>query len=230
MTKYLVDGPQATDFLDLSHTESGLRAMLGDPKAHDPMVGPDITNAQIALREAAKKIAALVNDPTRTDVEKHGAAKKLATETADRLTKTKAALEQRSGALYKDATAKADLQFGPKAERAGLHSEIRGWVRETLSKGGDGVVRLRAAIKTDKDLASVVYHSPRFLLGGLPEDVHSELRFEAMEVHEPELYANLSRSVNLTKLAAKYDNAIRKVQTNFYNPNLAGQAAKRVAI
>ena len=39
-----------------------------------------------------------------------------------------------------------------------------------------------------------------------------------------------SKVVGLSKLAGKYEAAIRKVATSFYNPELAAQASKRVEI
>jgi hypothetical protein len=229
-SKYLVQGPQSTDFLDLAQTESGARAFLGDSRT-DATIGPDILGAQIALRDATKKVAALVNDPTRTEVNKHIAAKKLADSAVEKLTKTKAVIENRAKHLEKTSLAAADEAFGPKPERAALHAEMRGWVRETLQrKGGEGIGIIRDAMKGSRDLADIMYHSPPFLLGGLPEDVHDELRAEVMAAHKPELHASLSTSLALTKLAGQYDTTIRKVRTSFYNPTMADQAKKRVEI
>jgi hypothetical protein len=229
--KYLVDGPGARDFLELSQTDSGLRAMLGDPKAHDPSVGPEIVNAHIALREAAKKVAGLVEDPTRTDVTKHAAAKKLADAVTERLTKARAALAKRADELMNGAMAAADVAFGPKSDRAALHAEIRTWVRETLHRNsGDGIGVIRSAMKDNADVAAIIWHSPRFLLGSIPEELHDELRMEAVEAHKPDVYASLSNSVALSDLLGKYDNALRKVQFSFYNPEIAKQAAKRVEV
>jgi hypothetical protein len=229
MSKYLVNGPGTADFLDLAHTESGTRAMLGDPKI-EAMVGVDIVNAHIALREGAKKVAALVYDPTRTDVSKHAVAKKLADSVVEKLSKTKAVIEKRAEYLQSEALRVADIEFGPKSERAALHSEIRGWVRETLQRrGGEGIGIVREALKGNSDLAAIVWHSPRFLLG-LPDEIHSELRMEVLEAHKPELFSGLSTSLALTKLLGKYDTAIRKVQSSFYSPEMAKQSVKRVEV
>ncbi len=75
--QYLVNSPDATSFLDTAQLDSGLSAILGDPKAIDAHVAPDVQSAHITLKDAAKKIAALVGDPTRTEVQKHAAAKQL---------------------------------------------------------------------------------------------------------------------------------------------------------
>jgi hypothetical protein len=54
----LVKGPDVDDFLLNTQLEIGLKLLVGDPKV-DAMVGPDITGAQIALKEGAKKVDAL---------------------------------------------------------------------------------------------------------------------------------------------------------------------------
>ena len=77
-SQYLVKDPAATGFLDNAQLDTGLAAMLGDPKGIDAHVAPDVQSAHITLKDAAKKIAALVGDPTRTEVQKHAAAKQLA--------------------------------------------------------------------------------------------------------------------------------------------------------
>ena len=77
-SQYLVRSPDASNFLDTAQLDSGLSAILGDPKGIDAHVAPDVQSAHITLKDAAKKIAALVGDPTRTEVQKHAAAKQLA--------------------------------------------------------------------------------------------------------------------------------------------------------
>ncbi|WP_242361886.1 hypothetical protein [Anaeromyxobacter sp. SG17] len=227
MSKYLVGSPQSADFLDMAQLESGLNAMLGDPKS-DEHVGPDIQGARIALRVAVSKVVALVKDPTRTEVDKHAAAQKLAATAADKLGKVKTAIEQRSKHLEGEALRMADIEFGPKLERGAIQSEIRGWVREQ-AKTSEGLAAIREAMKENDDVAATLWHSPRFLLG-LAESVHGTLRFEALESRKPQLFADISKSINLGKLAAKYEGAIRKVHTSFYNPEVAAQAAKRVEV
>lgn len=231
-SKFLVPGQEATDFLELSVLDAGLGAMLGDPKMYDAMVGPDIVGSHTALREAAKKVIGLVDDPTRTEVDKHAVAKKLADGVTEKLTKARAAIQKRADDLMQKSLASAETEFGPRQDRAALHTEIRTWVRDTLQrKGGEGIGIIRQAMKGNKDLADVVYHSPRFLLGdAIPGDVYEEMRMEAIEAHKPELYASLNQSVSLTTLAKKYDNAIRKVGTTFYSPSIAKRAAKRVEV
>ena len=228
MSKYLVGSPESVSFLEMARMESGRNAMLGDPEVFDSSVRPDINASHIALGEATKKVEALVADPTRTDVQKHAAAKKLADSVVDRLGKAKAAIVARSESLRTDTISKADSALGPRSDRGALHSEVRGWVREQ-ARSSEGLTAIRAELNDSDDLASVLYHSPRFLLG-LPESAFETLRMEALESRRPELYANLSASVHLERLAAKYEAAIKKVPHAFYNPELAKAASKRVEV
>lgn len=226
--QYLVNSPDATSFLDTAQLDSGLSAILGDPKGIDAHVAPDVQSAHIVLKEAAKKIAALVGDPTRTDVQRHHAAKQLADKVTTHLEKSKAALEAQAEKLKASALAQADLHLGPSSERSALHSEIRSWVREQ-AKTPEGLLQVKQAMADNDDVAAILWHSPSFLVGLAPS-VHEGLRLEALQSRKPELYANLSNSVGLAKLAGKYEAAIRKVAPSFYTPSLAEQASKRVEI
>ncbi len=70
----------------------------------------------------------------------------------------------------------------------------------------------------------------RLVLVGLAPRVHEGRRLEALHSRKPDLYTSLSNSVGLSKLAGKYEAAIRKVAPSFYTPSLAEQASRRVEI
>lgn len=226
--QYLVNSPDATSFLDTAQLDSGLSAILGDPKAIDAHVAPDVQSAHMVLKDAAKKVAALVHDVTRTETAKHDAAKQLAQKVTTHLEKSKAALEAHAEKLRQQSIVQAELELGPKSERAGLQSEIRAWIREQAKDPGN-IPAIKAAAADNPDVASVLWHSPRFLLG-LAESTHEAMRMEALQARRPDLYTNLSNSVGLVKLAGKYAAAIRKVAPSFYTPSLAEQASRRVEI
>jgi ribosomal protein L32E len=225
---YLVNDPASTEFLDMTAVDHGLSAMLGDPDAVDKFVGADIQGAHIELRHAVKKLTGLVSDPTRNEVQKHDAAKRLATQVTERLSKTKATLEKRAQELGSCAIADADFALGPKSEKAGLHSEIRDYLLDQTRRP-DGLSKVREALAESPEVAAVLWHSPRFLTG-LPAESFETMRMEALKSARPDLYANLSNSIGLTKLAAKYETVIGKVSRSFFNPTLAGQANKRVEV
>ena len=227
MSTYLVETPQAESFMELASTNTGSMAFLGDAEQFESGVGPDITNAGIALRQNVAKVAALKNDPTRTEVQKHEAAEVLAERTVQSLAKSKAAIQSRIDELWNNGIAQSDIVFAPKSDRGTLDSEIRQYLREQAGKA-DGMLKIREAMK-DKNVAGVVMHSPSFLLDMNPAN-HSTLKFEILEQHLPDAYKKLADSVALRELPAKYDKAINSVRTSFYNPALAAKAKLRVEV
>jgi hypothetical protein len=226
--KYLVNDPMSVEFLDSCQLDSTLKVLLGDPESVDTMVRPEFLSARLELQVAAKKVAGLAQDPTRTDVAKHHAGQKLGEAVVAKLAKARAALEQRADHLEKDALHQADLVLGPKADRGHLETEIRDWLWEIAKKPG-GLEKIKKAMAESEDLARILWHSPRFLTN-LSEETHQTLRFEALRSRQPELYANLASAMHLTKVAAKVENVIHKSKTAFYNTAIASQAAKRVEV
>ena len=225
---YLVNDPAAVDFLDLANVPSGLNAYLGDPDKSDPMIGADIKGAQIELQHAVKKLQGLAVDPTRTEVDRHIAGKKLASRVIERLTATKTAIEKRAKELESSAIADANFALGPRADKAGLHSEIRDFLLDHARRP-DGLAKIREALAESSEMASVLWHSPRFLTG-LSEASFETLRVDALKSVRPDLHANISNAIGLTKLAEKYVTAIGKVTRSFYNEQMAKQATRRVEV
>ena len=91
----LVQTEAASSFLSLAATETGRKAFLGDPEKFDSSIGPDLTNAHIALRDGVATVAALLNDATRNDVQRHEVAGVVAGSTVEALQKAKAASRAR---------------------------------------------------------------------------------------------------------------------------------------
>lgn len=224
----LVQSEAATSFLSLAGTETGRKAFLGDPEKFDSSVGPDITMAQIMLRDGVDTIGRIIQDPTRNEIQKHEAAGIVAGRTVEALEKTKAKIENRAELLYSDGVAQAEREFTPRASHAALESEIRVFIREQ-AKQTDGPSKIRAAMLESKDVAAVIYHSPGFLVGINPE-THSKLRFEATERWVPDAYKRMTDSIALRELAPKFDKAIGSVRNSFYNASLAAKAKLRVEL
>lgn len=228
MSKYLVGSPQAEEFLDSTQINTGLKVLLGDPENMDKMVAPNIRSLHIDLRDASSKVARLAQDPTRNEIEKHQAARKVADAVVSKMTTVKNVIKERAKTLFEEATRQADLELGPKADRAGLHSEIRTWLSQT-AKTPDGLEKIRAAMKESEDMAAVLWHSPAFLTG-LPEELLSNLRTEGLQIHKPKIYADFSGSIALGKLAERYDSTIRKASVSFYSHAMVEQAKHRVEV
>lgn len=227
-TNSLVQTEAASSFLSLAGTETGRKAFLGDPEKFDGGVGPDITNAHIALRDGVETIGRLLNDATRNDVQRHEAAGIVTVRTVEALKKAKAAIESRAELLYSDGVAQAEREFTPRASHASLESEIRAYVREQ-AKQPDGPAKVRAAMLESKDVAAVIFHSPGFLVGINPE-THTKLRFEATEQWVPDSYKRMTDSIALRDLAPKFEKAINSVRSSFYNPAISAKASTRVQL
>lgn len=201
---------------------------MGDPDKFGSGVGPDITNAHIALRDGVATIAALLNNATRNDVQRHEAAGVVAGRTVEALQKAKASIENRAALMFSYGVAQAEREFTPRASHASLESEIRAYIREQ-AKQTDGPAKVRAAMLENKDVAAVIFHSPGFLVG-INAETHSKLRYDATERWVPDAYKRMTDSIALRELAPKFDKAIGSVRSSFYNPTLAAKASTRVRI
>lgn len=228
MAQHLVNTDAAADFLSLAMTDVGPVAFLGDAEAFESGVAADIQMANIALRDGASKVVALTKDETRTEVARHAVAEKVANSVIGQLTKTKAAIEAKAESLGYLGQAQASALFSPKDGRAALDGEIRSWIRESM-KTADGISEVMAAARSDGNVAAVIYHSPRFLLG-LSNETHASLKFDAIKRFAPEAYAHIENSGKLFDLAPRYDRVMQKVRMNFYNQTLADKAKLRVEV
>jgi hypothetical protein len=223
MTTYLTQNPESVEFLERTQRgEAHMNLVLGETDAVEPGVRADYLNVRTALQGLAK-------DATRSEVSKHAAGKKVAESLIAKIEKAKATIQRRADYLETESLRQADELLGPKPERAHIEGEIRDWIYDQTRAGQAGLDRIRKEMAESEDLARVVYHSPRFLLG-LPAETHDVLRFEALQARRPDLYSNIAASMELRKVLPKLDNVIRRVRSSFYNPTLAAQVEKRVEV
>lgn len=228
MPNMLVNTPEANDFFVTAKTDTGRRVLLGDRENLDRAVYNEIGWSHAALSEGIAKIEALANDPTRTPVQRHAAAEKVADGVVARLADTQSKLRGASNRLNNEAANLADAKFAPNPQRGVIEGEIRTYIKEVATKP-DGMVKLRALVKSNPEVASVVYHSPAFLMG-LAEDAYVNMRLLAVQEHVPEAFEKANNAVALDDLAAKYNRPIGLVRRSFFSPNLAQQASRRVEV
>ena len=224
----LVKTPEAAKFMQMVSTKSGRKALLGDRTKYSSAIYNDVTFSHGAVREGLAKVAALANDPTRTEVQKQDAAKQVADKTVSVLQRAKASIENASATMQRQASEMIEEQFKADPNRAAIHSEIRVWIREQAVQS-DGITKIREAMKSNSEVTAVLYHSPHFLLG-LPEKIRKNIIVDGIEAHQPSAYAMLEHSGELTALAAKYPRAIQGVESSFYVSAIAEQAKLRVEI
>lgn len=225
---YLVDTPDATNFLTMAGTETGAKALLGDPQKYDAGIGPEIANSSIILRTAVAKVAGLADDPTRTLVTRHEAASQLAAQVITQLTKAKTAIFERGVSLQEAGLTQADILFEPDSKRDGLDRDTRAFIKEAMKKPS-GIAKVRALASEDRRFANVLHHSPYYLLG-IEGSLHATMKYEVLEKHYPDTYQKISNGALLQHLAPKYDKVIHGVRAYFCNPTLAAQASRRVAV
>ena len=227
-TNSLVQTPQASGFLELAGTETGRKAMLGDPEKVDSSAATDVINAQISLRDGVETIRKLLKDETRNDVQRHEAAGVVAARTVEALEKAKVRIEERANYLLMSGQEDAMATFRLDPNRRFVHEHILAHMA-TLASKTDGTIKLRQIIAEDGEAAAVFANTKPYLLN-MNADNHRSLQFKAIERHAPDAWAKMQAGVTLTDLAPKFDKAINSVRASFYNPALAAKASTRVQL
>jgi hypothetical protein len=174
---------------------------------------------------------------TRSEYEKHDAARKVAVEVEAKVNHARVAIEERAKYLRDSGLQEADEKFGAKPGRTQIESELRQWLKSL--KGPEVLSTIKKVMRENPEVASVLWHSPRHLLGfssnnkdadEQSRDIFEELRYEALEVHYPKTYQKFSDAANLEKVAERYKATLKRIHPSFYNPMLADQGKKRVAM
>ena len=228
MSIYLVEGPQAETFMTMAATETGSKAMLGDPEQFEAGVGPNITQAAITLRDNVAKVAALKTDETRTLVQQHEAAAILSERTVQALEKAKTAISERAEYLTQAGQEEAAAVFELAPSRRFVHEKILEHFVGLAGKA-EGLMLMRQIIRTAAEAAAVFFNTKPYLLNMNAENFH-KIRFEAVEQYAPKAWEKMTAVVKLVELPAKYDRTIQAVKGSFHNPTLAARAKSRVEV
>jgi hypothetical protein len=226
MLKALVTTNTAQDFLRTMSTAVGRKVHLGDPAKHQAVLN-SITAAHNAVEGGVETLARLADDPTRSEPEKHDAARVVANRTVEVLERSRATIAANAIKIANDAQEAMDAQFAPNPMKAGIETEIRAWIRERAQAGDVAAIKEQA--KTTPEVAAVIFHSPRFLLG-LAEDTHESFLESIIETHAPKQFAAINEGFELKKLAERYAPVIKSVRSSFYNQALADTAKRRVEV
>ena len=228
MARFLTQ--HADQWLGMAASITGSTALLGgDPdKYADAEASAALLTAQIALRDGIGTIERLAKDPTRSDPQRHEAGGKVSAKTVETLAKSKATIESRIESLHASGVAEVEAAFAPNLQRSHLDAEIMRYVREQAAKP-EGVTKLHDLVKTNRNVAAVIYQSESFLLG-LADQTHSTLRFDAAEHHVPAAYKKMTNSLAMQELPGKLDGAIANVKRGFHSQAIAAQTALRVDI
>jgi hypothetical protein len=225
---YLINTPAATTFMQRMSIDTGRRAWLGDATKFHGSALNHIGFAHNAMIELVAKLTALADDPTRSEPERHDAARKVASKATNMLTQSQAGLEAAARELANEGNGIISGKLALDPNRQAVHSEIRGWIREQAGKP-DGIINIREAAKTNSELVGVIYSSPDFLVG-LSEETRGNIVLDGFKRFAPDGCTKLEQAQELRELAGKYPAIIQQVHYNSYNPAIADQAARRVEV
>lgn len=223
----LVQSQDATRFIQNMTLPAFRKVELGDPLKFANVTAP-VTAAHEALKTGIDTLARLAQDKTRSEPERHEAARTVATRVAAVLEQSKATIMGTARQLGEQAVAMVEERFAPREGRGAIESDIRTWMRET-AKTPDGMAQIREAVKSNSEIASVVFHSP-FQLLGFSENTRRELIRKATGTFVPKAAALAEEGVELAEIAQRYPQVIRSVHASFYNNAVAEQAKTRVEI
>lgn len=226
MLKTLVKSEPAQQFLSSMSRNVDRKAHLGDPAKHQVVLN-SITAAHTAVENGVKTLERLADDPTRSEPEKHDAARIVASRTIATLEQSQANIAANAKKIINEANEAIEAQFAPNPMKVGLESDIRTWVRERAQAGD--VAAIKEQLKATPEVAAVIYHTPRFLLS-LAEDTHTSFMETIIEAHAPKEFAAISEGLELAKLAERYAPVIKSVRNSFYNNAIADKAKLRVEV
>lgn len=226
MLKTLVPGEPARKFLSTMSLPSGRKTYLGDHGRH-PAVMNFVTAAHTAMEYAVAKLAALNEDATRSEPERHDAARTLASRLIATVEGSHKSIIATARKMADDAAEAVEAQFAPNPNRAGLDAEWRAWVREEAKAGN--VVAIKQELERNPEVAAVIYHTHPKLLG-LAEETHGNFKADVVEKHAPAQFKAISESLDIEKMAEHYPMVVKSIRSSFYNNAIADKAKSRVEV
>lgn len=227
----LVKTPQALQTMQFLGTPSGRNAMLGDWSKYDAAPATKLAKLHHAVADAVKRVSALEWDKTRSEPQKHSAARKIGEAVVAEISRTRAELkawaESETAAAMVEIDSVLTGDIGTAAQV--LRSEIRQFVRASLTgdKAADFTVELRGLVERDLRFASALLEAPA-ALSGLSGDRLKTLRLDAAVAHAPKAAARVKAAQEVAGLDAKLANVALEVPRSFYSPGIEQGMASRV--
>lgn len=226
-TKFLVASPEAEHFLSMAMLPNSTTALLGKYDHLADEVKTRVQASHVGLNAAVAKVVALTGDMTRTEAQRHQAARVLATKTAEDMASTRDYLRRNAETVNRKVSETIEGAWNGKVNPQ-VHSEIRTYLRE-VSTRPDGLTQIQRLVDTQQEVAATVWYSPSFLMG-VPDESMTGLRARALEHHWPAQFAKVSEANEWGEIAGKFDATIPKLHRTFFNPTVADQAATRVEV
>lgn len=178
---YLVNSPEAADFLVGMGTETRRKVALGDKaKFNGTRAYNYISSAHNAVAEGIPKIIALAQDPVRTLVDQHHAAQQVTGRISGVVAQSQAGIEADARALVKEGGEIVDRALVLDQSRQFIHGRIADWIKEQSARP-EGIMQIREATATHSEVAALLYHMPHFLTG-LSEDTRGNIVLDGFRV------------------------------------------------
>lgn len=226
----LVKTPQALQTMQFLSTDSGRKAMCGDWTKFDAVPGTKLAKLHHAIDDAVRRVSALEWDKTRSEPQRHQAARKIAEAVVSEINKTRAELKAWTETETNAAMAEIDRALAPSIDTAAqvLRSEIRAFV---LSKKGDPdfVLELRSLVETDLRFATAIFEAPAALSGISPER-QKTLWGDAAAVHAPEATERVRVASEIAGLDRSLASVAMEIPRSFYSPGVEAGMQTRVEV
>ncbi|GEM_PF-3552319 len=228
-----VKTPQALQTMQFLSTDSGRKAMMGDWSKLDAAPGTKLAKLHYAVDDAVKRVSALEWDKTRSEPQRHQAARKIAEAVVAEISKTRAELKAYAENETNAAMAEIDRvltgDIGTAAQV--LRSEIRQFVRASLTgdKAAEFTVELRGLVESDLRFASALLEAPA-ALSGLSADRLKTLRFDAAVAHAPDAAARVKVAQEIAGLDRSLASVAMEIPRSFYSPGVEAGMASRVEV
>jgi hypothetical protein len=226
----LVKTPQALQTMQFLSTDSGRKAMLGDWSKFDAAPGTKLAKLHYAVDDAVKRVSALEWDKTRSEPQRHQAARKIAEAVVAEITKTRAELKTYTDNETNAAMAEIDRALAPSIDTAAqvVRSEIRAFV---LSKKGDPdfIGELRGLVESDLRFATAIFEAPAALSGISPERMNT-LRMNAALAHAPEASERVRVASEIAGLDRSLASVAMEIPRSFYSPGVEAGMQTRVEV
>lgn len=228
-TKSLVTSDKSQRFLNMLGIDAGRKAHLGDTDTMESGAKVYALTAHIAMRDGIAKVQALVDDKTRSEPQKHDAARKVANQTVEALTKAQANLKSRGETLTNEAMRDINSFFANRtAGDSVMRQDIRNWIKDSM-KTPEGIARVKQEAKRDPRIAAELWEAPTYLTE-VSVKFRDDITTDAIATFSPDAAQRLQDGVAITKLASDYSNIINEIPAHFYNPMVADEAATRVEV
>lgn len=229
----LVKTPQALQTMQFLSTDSGRKAMCGDWTKYDAVPGTKLAKLHYAIDDAVKRVSGLEYDKTRSEPQRHQAARKISEAVVAEISKTRAELKQWADAETNAAMAEIDRALSPDIGTAAqvLRSEIRQFVRASLTgdKAAEFTVELRGLVESDLRFATALFEAPAALSGISPERMNT-LRMNAALAHAPEASERVRVASEIAGLDRSLASVAMEIPRSFYSPGVEAGMQTRVEV